>query len=49
VTFFVQHAANTQGRDFLVGDIHGQYDLLMKAMAASISIGLGIAFSAWAA
>ncbi|RAR62129.1 serine/threonine protein phosphatase 1 [Onishia taeanensis] len=34
MTFFVQHAANTQGRDFLVGDIHGQYDLLMKAMAS---------------
>lgn len=26
------HDENTQGRDFFVGDIHGQYDLLMAAM-----------------
>lgn len=34
MTFLEQHDGNTQGRDFLVGDIHGQYDLLMKAMAS---------------
>lgn len=27
-----KHTANTAGRDFFVGDIHGQYDLLMEAM-----------------
>jgi len=27
-----QHAKNKVGRDFFVGDIHGQYDLLMEAM-----------------
>ena len=32
MSFLEQHAANTQGRDFFVGDIHGQYDLLMKAL-----------------
>lgn len=34
MSFLEQHDANTQGRDFFVGDIHGQYDLLMKAMAS---------------
>lgn len=29
----IKHEANTTGRDFFVGDIHGQYDLLMVAMA----------------
>lgn len=28
-----KHDRNAQGRDFIVGDIHGQYDLLMEAMA----------------
>lgn len=28
-----KHEANTSGRDFFVGDIHGQYGLLMEAMA----------------
>lgn len=32
MSFLEQHAANTQGRDFFVGDIHGQYRLLMKAL-----------------
>ncbi|MDW0360840.1 metallophosphoesterase [Halomonas venusta] len=27
-----KHATNTVGRDFFVGDIHGQYDLLIEAM-----------------
>ncbi|WP_043530448.1 metallophosphoesterase [Litchfieldella xinjiangensis] len=27
-----RHEENAQGRDFFVGDIHGQYDLLMEAM-----------------
>lgn len=27
-----KHRANTIGRDFFVGDIHGQYDLLMQAL-----------------
>ena len=27
-----RHTENTHGRDFFVGDIHGQYDLLIKAM-----------------
>ncbi|EWH03787.1 metallophosphoesterase [Halomonas sp. BC04] len=27
-----KHEANTRGRDFFVGDIHGQFDLLMDAM-----------------
>lgn len=27
-----RHEANTRGRDFFVGDIHGQYWLLMEAM-----------------
>ncbi|SDF72308.1 serine/threonine protein phosphatase 1 [Onishia taeanensis] len=33
MTMIEKHDANTGGRDFLVGDIHGQYDLLMAAMA----------------
>lgn len=32
MTIIEKHDANTQGRDFLVGDIHGQYDLLIEAM-----------------
>ncbi|SFU36510.1 metallophosphoesterase [Halomonas korlensis] len=28
-----KHEENTSGRDFFVGDIHGQYGLLMQAMA----------------
>lgn len=31
---FVAHEENTKGRDFVVGDIHGQYDLLQEAMAS---------------
>ncbi|MDZ7852947.1 MAG: metallophosphoesterase [Halomonas sp.] len=33
-----QHQANTRGRDFFVGDIHGQYRLLQEALK-------GVAFS----
>lgn len=28
----IEHAANTRGRDFFVGDLHGQYRLLQEAM-----------------
>ncbi|OAZ96307.1 metallophosphoesterase [Halomonas sp. G11] len=28
-----KHGKNIAGRDFIVGDIHGQYDLLIEAMA----------------
>ncbi|SDN11947.1 metallophosphoesterase [Vreelandella arcis] len=28
-----KHGQNMDGRDFIVGDIHGQYDLLLEAMA----------------
>ncbi|MBS9403701.1 hypothetical protein KG088_08670 [Halomonas sp. TRM85114] len=28
-----KHEENTSGRDFFVGDIHGQYGLLREAMA----------------
>ncbi|QEM84008.1 metallophosphoesterase [Halomonas binhaiensis] len=28
-----RHGTNTEGRDFFVGDIHGQYGLLLEAMA----------------
>tara|TARA_R100001039_G_C1848816_1_gene108895 strand:- start:2260 stop:2907 length:648 start_codon:yes stop_codon:yes gene_type:complete len=28
-----RHSVNTKGRDFFVGDIHGQYDLLMAGLA----------------
>ncbi|MCL7938811.1 metallophosphoesterase [Halomonas sp. ATCH28] len=33
MSLITKHEANTTGRDFFVGDIHGQYDLLMEAMA----------------
>lgn len=29
---FVAHEENTEGRDFVVGDIHGKHDLLQKAL-----------------
>jgi len=29
----IKHDRNEKGRDFFVGDIHGQYELLMEAMA----------------
>lgn len=29
---FVSHLENTEGRDFVVGDIHGQYDALLAAL-----------------
>ncbi len=31
---FVVHEENTEGRDFVVGDIHGQYDALQDALRA---------------
>lgn len=33
MSLITRHEENTIGRDFFVGDIHGQYDLLMEAMA----------------
>lgn len=33
MSLITKHEANTTGRDFFVGDIHGQYNLLMEAMA----------------
>ena len=32
MSLITKHEANMTGRDFFVGDIHGQYDLLMEAM-----------------
>ncbi|WP_108449643.1 metallophosphoesterase [Halomonas sp. BN3-1] len=33
MSLITKHEVNTNGRDFFVGDIHGQYALLMEAMA----------------
>ncbi len=30
--FHVEYPANEDGRDFVVGDIHGEYDQLMEAL-----------------
>ncbi|MBS9403171.1 metallophosphoesterase [Halomonas sp. TRM85114] len=32
MSLLVKHEENPKGRDFFVGDIHGQYDLLMEAL-----------------
>lgn len=32
--FFQSFSSNQQGRDFVIGDLHGMYDLLFKHLQA---------------